>query len=73
MSMSLKPIAGRIIAAFSRPRFGVIHDDGRFTDLTGVRNYADHPLAHRARWVGGDADAELLRAAFLAYDLETLS
>ena len=54
--------AEQIIQQFSKPRFGVVHDDGRFEDLTRVRDYGAHPLADRARWIGGRQEAELVRA-----------
>ena len=58
------------LRAFGEARFGVFHEDGRFEAMPeGVAPgewTAQHPRGHTARWVGGRADMELLRAALAA-------
>lgn len=51
------------IKAFETPRFGIIHDDGRFEEVRdGTTKWHSHPKAHDARWIGGHHDAQLVRA-----------
>lgn len=50
-----------IIDQFVRPRFGAFTDDGEII-LFPDRGWETHPLANRARWIGGLHDTEIARA-----------
>jgi hypothetical protein len=50
------------VSAFSKARFGVFERDGTFRELPDT-GWERDPLAHTARWVGGEHDMQVIMAA----------
>ena len=53
------------VVLFGKPRFGAFDSSGAFVPLD-FQGWNLHPLAKDARWVGGDFDKDVARAALLA-------
>jgi hypothetical protein len=50
---------------FSKPVFAAVDDAGAIVPMpVAPADWHEHPLAHRARWIGGTEDADVVRAAF---------
>jgi hypothetical protein len=52
--------------AFKTARWGAIDENGNFVELPAGGDWHDHPLADKARWIGGAQDYELARAVLKA-------
>ena len=53
-----------IIAKFREPIFAAIDENGKIVRMPPGDEWHNHPLASKARWIGGTEDTDIVRAAF---------
>lgn len=57
----------RVVERFSKPVFAAIDEKGAVILMpVAPEDWHQHPLAHKARWIGGHEDADVARAALAA-------